>query len=88
VLEKTRKIPTISEVPSHKQSRFSAHPAEDDRRKLQADIVRNLDVQSIKSDTFRRPDKMITTVKIPDKTDLDKLKSKIKEMEDEDWLFE
>jgi hypothetical protein len=31
---------------------------------------------------------MITTIKVPEKTDIDKLKAAIEEIQDDDWLYE
>jgi len=91
VKEKIRKAPAVSK--GHAKYRGYRHrlfsrPPEIDRRKLQADIVRDLTSNHVTPDTFRTSDRMITSIKIPEKTDTDKLQVSLKEIQNDDWLYE
>jgi len=91
VSEKPRKVPTITKVPARYRGyrhRLFSKPPEIDRRKLQADIVRDLTSNHVTPDTFRKSDRMITSIKIPEKTDTDKLQVSLKEIQNADWLYE
>jgi len=91
VKEKPRKAPTITKMPARYRGyrhRLFSRPAEIDRRKLQADIVRDLTSNHVTPDTFRTSDRMITSIKIPEKTDTDKLQVSLKEIQNDDWLYE
>ena len=68
--------------------RIFAHPPEKDRRRLQAEIGRDLNVRYLNPDTFRRSERMITTVKVPEKTAIDTLTASLQEIQDDDWLYE
>ena len=70
------------------RNRLFSRPPEIDRKKLQADIVRDLTTNPITPDTFRKSDRMIIDIKIPEKTDTSTLQSSLKEMQYDDWLFE
>ncbi len=87
ILEK-RPVTPISTAARHPESRIFVYPTEQDRRNLQAEIVRDLNVHHLTPDTFRSSDRMITTIKVPEKTDIDKLKAAIEEIQDDDWLYE
>jgi hypothetical protein len=87
VLEKPRILPGRATV-KHTNVPILTPSIEDDRRKLQADIVRDLKVHHVTPETFRNSDRMITDIKIPEKTDVDKLKSSIREIQDDNWLYE
>jgi hypothetical protein len=63
-------------------------PFETDRRKLQADIVRDLKVGRATPVLFRGGDRMITSIKIPDRTCPGKIVSSIKEIQNDAWLCE
>lgn len=89
VLERPRRIPAGARgIPKPADSKGFTFPTEEDRRKLQADIVRDLRVHEVTPETFRSSDRMITSIKIPEKTDIDKLKASLKEIQDDDWLYE
>jgi len=89
VLERPRRIPAGARGAARlADAKGFTFPTEEDRRKLQADIVRDLKVHEVTPETFRSSDRMITTIKIPEKTDIDKLKVSIKEIQDDDWLYE
>jgi hypothetical protein len=89
VLEKPRRIPTSTVVSSKSpEPRIFAHPTEIDRRKLQTDIVRDLKVTHVTPATFRSSDRMITRINIPEKADITKQFARIKEILDDDWLYE
>lgn len=89
ILERPRRIPTITGGPiRYPESPLSPFPVESDRRRLQADIVRDLKVTHITPGTFRSSAGGITDIKIPEKTVTDKLKATIKEIQDDDWLYE
>jgi hypothetical protein len=89
VLERPRRIPTGTAATTRRpEPRIPAHPTESDRRKLQADIVRDLKVHHVTPETFRSSDSMITKIKIPKKADVDKVLASIKEIQDDDWLYE
>ena len=57
-------------------------------RILQREIVRDLDTFNIKTESFRSSDRFITTIKIPEKADIDKKLVRIEELLDDDWLYE
>jgi sugar-specific transcriptional regulator TrmB len=61
---------------------------ETDRRKIQAEIIRDLKTDQITPDTFRESDRGITSVKIPKKINKDSIKASIKEIQDDNWLYE
>jgi hypothetical protein len=81
-------IPGSTAAPRHPVPRIPAQPTESDRRKLLADIVRDLHVHHVTPETFRGPDRMITDIKIPEKAGVDKILATIKELKDDDWLYE
>jgi hypothetical protein len=89
VLEKPRKIPTAT-VPTapHPETSVFTQPIESDRRKLQADIVRDLNVHALTPEKFRKPDKMLKKIEIPEKIDKEKLKASLEDLKDDDWLYE
>jgi len=65
------------------------YPTETDRRMMHAEIVRNLKADYVTPETFRRSDRMIAGINIPEKTDIDSLKTFIREMEDDgNYLYE
>jgi len=85
----TRATPVITEEPiKYGAYRAYAKPVEGDRRELQADIVRNLRVSHITPETFRRSDRMILDIRIPETIGIDKILTSIGELQDEDWLYE
>jgi hypothetical protein len=80
---------TISEEPvKYGTYKAYAKPVDTDRRELQADIVRNLKVHHVTPETFRKSDRMILDIKIPEKIGVDKILASIRELEEEDWLYE
>ena len=84
-----RRIPEVPKFPvTYQRPRIIELPAESDRRALQAEIVRDLKVDQLTPATFRTDDRMIESIKIPDKTDVDTIKASLKEMEDDDWMYE
>jgi hypothetical protein len=86
---RTPLTPTIREEPvKYGTYTASAKPIEDDRRELQAEIVRNLKVHHVTPETFRKSDRMILDIKIPETIGVDKILSSIRELEGEDWLYE
>jgi len=91
VLEKPRRAatPSIKEEPV-KYGTYKAYskPIDSDRRELQADIVRNLKVSHITPETFRRSDRMILDIKIPQKIGVDMILDSIRDLQDDDWLYE
>jgi len=89
ILEKPRRIQNNTMVTAqYPESRIFAPPLETDRRKLQADIMRDLKVHHVTPDSFRISDRMITKIKIPEKADITKQFARIEEILDEDWLYE
>jgi hypothetical protein len=82
-----RPVTPISTAARHPESRIFVYPTEQDRRELQAEIVRDLNVHHLTPDTFRSSDRMITTIKVPEKTDVE-IKAAIDEIEDDEWLYE
>jgi len=85
----TRATPVITEEPiKYGAYRAYAKPVEGDRRELQADIVRNLRVSHITPETFRRSDRMILDIRIPETIGIDKILTSIGELQDEEWLYE
>jgi len=85
----TRATPVITEEPiKYGAYRAYAKPVEGDRRELQEDIVRNLRVSHITPETFRRSDRMILDIRIPETIGIDKILTSIGELQDEDWLYE
>jgi hypothetical protein len=86
-----RKVPAprITEEPvKYGTYRAFAKPVESDRKELQAEIVRNLKVHHVTPETFRKSDRMILDIKIPETIGVDKILASIRELEDEDWLYE
>jgi len=90
VPEKSFIIRTGKEVTyTFPDSPVSNYPTESDRRMMHADIVRNLKAEYVTPETFRRSDRMIAGINIPEKTDIDSLKTFIREMEDDsNYLYE
>lgn len=85
----SKPAPIITEEPiKYGAYRAYAKPVESDRRELQADIVRNLRVSHITPETFRKSDRMILDIRIPETTGIDKILTSIRELQDEDWLYE
>ena len=82
-----RPVTPISTAARHPESRIFVYPTEQDRRELQAEIVRDLNVHHLTPDTFRSSDRMITAIKVPEKTDVE-IKAAIDEIEDDEWLYE
>ena len=88
-LEKPRSIPTVPKMPApHRQPAGAAHRAENDRRTLQATIVRDLKTTHIIPETFRASDRKILDITIPEKAGVNKILDSIKDLKDEDWLYE
>jgi hypothetical protein len=84
-----RAPPIITEEPiKYGAYRAYAKPVEGDRRELQADIVRNLRVSHITPETFRRSDRMILDIRIPEKIGIETILTSIGELQDEDWLYD
>jgi len=83
------KAPSIKEEPV-KYGTYKAYskPIDNDRRELQADIVRNLKVSHITPETFRRSDRMILDIRIPPKIGVDIILDSIRDLQDDDWLYE
>jgi hypothetical protein len=70
-------------------ARPSTITMERDRRKLQKEIVRDLDTFHITPQSFRKSDRLIEQIKIPEKADINrKVVDRIEEILDEDWLYE
>jgi len=90
VPEKSFIIRTGKEVTyTFPDSPVSNYPTESDRRMMHAEIVRNLKAEYVTPETFRRSDRMIAGINIPEKTDIDSLKTFIREMEDDsNYLYE
>jgi hypothetical protein len=81
--------PRISEEPvKYGTYKTFAKPVDSDRRELQADIVRDLKVRHITPETFRKSDRMILDIRIPETIGVDKILASIRELEEEDWLYE
>jgi len=89
VWEKPR-IHTVSAAVTskHPEVQVAVALTENDRKKLQSEIVRNLNIHHVTPGTFRITDRMVTGIIIPQEADIDKLKASIKEIQDDDWLFE
>jgi hypothetical protein len=89
VWEKPR-IHTVSPAVTskHPEVQVAVALTENDRKKLQSEIVRNLNIHHVTPRTFRITDRMITGIIIHQEADIDKLKASIKEIQDDDWLFE
>jgi len=88
VLEKPIRTRTSDGAPKHPRSHIFDYLIETDRRKMQAEIVRDLKTDHITPDTFRDSDRVITSIKIPKKIEKDTLKASIKEIKDDNWLYE
>ena len=70
-----RRIPEVPKFPvTYQRPRIIELPGESDRRALQAEIVRDLKVDQLTPASFRTDDRMIESIKIPDKTDVDTIK--------------
>ena len=79
---------TIIEVPVKSGAyQESAKSIENSRKDLQATIVRDLKVTHITPETFRRSDRMILDIKIPEHIGARILES-IRDLQDDDWLYE
>jgi hypothetical protein len=61
-------------------------PKVKDQRKLQKEILRDLDVFGITPDSFGKSKKNIENIQIPKKSDVDKKLDEIEEDKDIDWL--
>lgn len=86
---KAPSTPTIREEPvKYGTYKAYAKPVDSDRREIQAEIVRNLKVHHVTPETFRKSDRMILDIKIPETIGVDKILASIRELEDEDWLYE
>jgi uncharacterized protein YggL (DUF469 family) len=59
-----------------------------DNRKLQKEIVRDLNTFNLTPESFSHSDRLITTIKIPEKADVNKQLARIKEILNDDWLYE
>jgi hypothetical protein len=82
------RTPTITEVPVPSGAyRESATSIENSRRDLQATIVRDLNVTHITPETFRKSDRMILDIRIPEHIGKRILES-ISDLQDDDWLYE
>jgi len=88
VLERPRKVPSAPAGSRRPEPRALARPTESDRRKLLAEITRDLHVHHVTPETFRSSDRMIADIKIPEKTGVDKILDSINELKDDDWLYE
>jgi hypothetical protein len=90
----SKRIPTRKEGQYRAPSKKELTPMEnklvvDSIRKLQKDILRDLDMFGLTPDSFRKPGKDIQNVKIPKKADVNKkLASAKEEITDLDWLYE
>ena len=79
----------IMEPAERPVARTGISKKEKDARKLQKEIVRDLDTFNITPQSFRKSDRLITRIKIPDKADIDrKVLDRIEEILDDDWLYE
>jgi len=93
VIEKPRPPIPVPVRPAVTAPRPAARPGvvtrESDRRKLQKEIVRDLDTFNITPQSFRKPDRFITKIVIPEKADINrKVLDRIGEILNDDWLYE
>jgi hypothetical protein len=89
VLERPRRVPArMTTAAKYQQMRVSTPPTESDRRQILAEITRDLHVHHVTPATFRSSDGGITKVKIPEKAGVDKIRTLIKDLDGDDWLYE
>jgi hypothetical protein len=92
VMEKPRPavpLPPIKTPPRPVAAQQSLGLKERDQRKLQKEIVRDLDMFGITAESFRGSDRLITKITIPDETDIDKkILDEIEGILDDDWFYE
>lgn len=87
-------IPIRTEVPDQVRSKkILTHPENqlvvDSIRKLQRDILRDLDMFNLTTESFKGSRKNIENIRIPKKADVNKkLAEAKKELKDLDWLYE
>jgi len=93
VIERPRPPIPAPVIPAVTAPRPAARPSvvtkESDRRKLQKEIVRDLDTFNITPQSFRKSDRLITKIKIPEKADIGRnVLDRIDEILNDDWLYE
>ena len=103
MFKKSRIVPTGSEpgkIPIHpevhnqvRSKNILEHPENklvvDSIRKLQKDILRDLDMFNLRTESFKGSRKNIENIRIPKKADVNKKLAEAKEeMKDLDWLYE
>jgi hypothetical protein len=83
------RVPTITEVPvSYHRAPLPAHGDGSDRRTLQANIVRDLASTRISPVTFRPSDRKIPDIRIPEGIGIDKILDTIRDLRDDEWLYD
>jgi hypothetical protein len=81
--------PEPDESAQHSAGQIPAEQKAGDRRILQKEILRHLNIFGITPDSFGGSKKGIEKIKIPEKSDVDKkLKEEEEEVRDLTWLFE
>ncbi|MDD1697612.1 MAG: hypothetical protein LUQ36_04550 [Methanoregula sp.] len=90
---KPDRIPTRPEVQPRNQSKHYLSPVENKLevasiRKLQKNILRDLNMFDLTPDSFKRSQKNIEHIRIPKKADVNKKLSESEEMLDLNWLYE
>jgi hypothetical protein len=79
----------LGEIPKRPEEQDQAEPEVTDRRTLQKEIMRYLNLFGITPDSFSSSKKGIEKVKIPEKSDVNKqLAGEEEEIKDLTWLFE
>ena len=77
------------ELPKHPKVQISPEPQVIDRRKLQKEILHDLNMFGITPDSFGKSKGNIENIKIPKKMDVNKLLADVEEeMKDLSWLYE
>ena len=92
VIEKPRPaIPTpvkMAESAQRSAAQLSIDQNERGRRKLQREILRDFDMFGITPNSFGGSKRAIEKIKIPENVDIKKQLALIKEIQDDDWLYE
>jgi hypothetical protein len=71
---------------THQKAQIGIEPKGVDRRKLQKEILQDLDMFGLTPDSFAKSKKYIKNIEIPKKSDLPKKLAEIEEDKDIDWL--
>jgi hypothetical protein len=69
------------DILNHPENKLGVEPI----RKFQRDIIRDLNVFGVTSESFRKPEKNVENIPIPKKSDVNKKLTEIKEDKDVDW---